>query len=1529
MISPLSPIASAFYRLPYPLRIGLAVLGLTGVIYGFSYYVRSFLYGAGYVVLVGIVAVILLLLLFRWFLRWRARRRAEGLGQALESHGSGAPEEITQASARARLDLLRKSFEQGIGKFRATGKNVYTLPWYVIVGETGSGKTEAIRHSSIGFPPSLHDPQQGVGGTINMDWWLTDRAVILDMAGRVVFEEVESASTSEWLEFLKLLRTYRRNCPLNGLFLVIPADTIITDNANQINAKAQKIAEQLHLIQRTLGVRFPVFVIITKCDRITGFREFFENITDPKLQAQMVGWSNPARLDEHFNAELIDQHLRVVWDRLRCRRLSVLRDPVHTEDPNARRTDQIDSLFAFPRSLSRTASRLQQYLTTVFAGGEWTGKPLFLRGIYFTSAVREGDPLDEELAQALDVPIESIQDNKAWERERSYFLKDVFTAKAFREQSLVTGAIHVSRQHRFRQAVVAIAGLASVLTLGLLTWYGARSLKRTIGARADYWEAAAGPANWCPATRIKGPDGGGELDYWRPVLAEHPQAPADFRWSPRPGDAAGDPQGPRAAESLDSLIQTAATPIEVPWIFWLAARRGRHDLHALQAKAQRRLVHDCVLRPALDAARRALIRYRQTGGPAQPPRPWSPRATEGLIHLVRLEGPEPDLVGLAPLFRFVLQHDQVQTDRYTQDAKLIKAALQQLSAAGTIRPADVGTGSKYARNAIDIGVEAFIGHWTGQARWTEADLGRIAAFRDALGRFRDAEKLLLEVDDQLDPAPDEDAVRRKASQWAERLANLARERARVDAQLAAFADGSILAFFDRATRPNLDAARARFDDFRKRTGIAEAIAADDAKGQPWLPLYKGIHDRLNEALRRLQGDDERAVLVEGLKTLDRDFLHEITVSEAVWKAWRTLTGADPEQPPPAAPTLRLYAARMLMYLLADAERLAGDDDIPDRGGIPQALGSLDAKIRKALDGIVYLRNRPGEQYRYRFDDAADVSSFLCTRLAQPQRTFTLLQRRLAKAPRNAEQVAADVLERARLLPPLAEPRVPLTDLRAGHFKAACHPAAVVALLTECGQADEAVQDVRDKRQVIPAHAKTLHDLWLQWHNASRDYVQGDYHRYWASDVPSFRLKPAVDWPAFQRELGQIESTRDVVGKLVQIGKAVEDALSGDVLRLVEPDTQRRFRASIAKLKANLDKYTGAPGEIHIRQCATVLDKWRALDGTAIAARTTLLALGGNETIKTACLPFTYSAPEEIVDRYWAELTIEGLRRMVPDICQEAERNLRLLARNHARFPLAMPSGDQEPLTPKGLDEARRLAATLATGQRAGLGLGATEADRLLDRLRTLGLTPGQLAWIARAQTILDAIPAGRDALKCRISITRSQPGDRATFSNTWVEIGARQGRRDVGREQTFVAGIDDLKLGDVACPGEAIELMFYRDPSDRDPDRAFTVPGPWAALLLLLGGQDAAPTRPGDPGLKIQWKQDTEPQAPPSEPSGAEPAAPRFGRGGAKPKALGANRHTVVITLPDKNNRPLMLRLGLTFERPLPRLRDWPAGLHP
>jgi hypothetical protein len=548
------------------------------------------------IVALGILILALLFGLYLLLALWVRRQRAAEMRGEIVS--TAANRGITDAAARGRLEDLRRNFAKGIEKFEAAGKDFYGLPWYVIAGEPGSGKTEAIRRSQAGFPPGLQDEFQGVGGTINMNWWFTNFAVILDTAGRLIFEEVQPGTTSEWREFLGLLKKYRFDCPINGLLLTIPVESLIRDSVEEMERKAGKIARQLDVIQRELEVRFPVFVLVTKSDLINGFREFFEDLDDPRAQQQMLGWSNPAPLDAPFRPELLDRHLRTVSDRLNRRRLGLLLDPVAIE-PGRRRADEVDRLYEFPHNLNALAPRLRRYLEILFVAGEWTSRPPFLRGIYFTSSMREGSALDEELARVIGVPVDQLPAGRAWERDHTYFLRDLFLDKVFREDGLVTRATNTDRLLLKRKLLFFGSGAVALLLLLVFGLVGYRSLQGSVLTQRSFWDRAR--EGWT-----------GEI--WQPIVIPDPAGTALFKYV---GDQ---PVGPGLTEETraefhhekltltefhEALRELASEPLDIPWIFRPFTFTGM-DPDRGRLRAQRVLFENSVIKPLLDATRQKM-----------------------------------------------------------------------------------------------------------------------------------------------------------------------------------------------------------------------------------------------------------------------------------------------------------------------------------------------------------------------------------------------------------------------------------------------------------------------------------------------------------------------------------------------------------------------------------------------------------------------------------------------------------------------------------------------------------------------------------------------------------------------------------------------------------------------------------------------------------------------------------------------------------------------------------------------------------
>ena len=111
--------------------------------------------------------------------------------------------------------VLKQKMEDALASLKRTGKSnaraLYDLPWYLIIGPPGAGKTTALVNSGLKFPLAGDNAAmavQGVGGTRYCDWWFTDEAVLIDTAGRYTTQDSDAkADRSSWLAFLDMLRT--------------------------------------------------------------------------------------------------------------------------------------------------------------------------------------------------------------------------------------------------------------------------------------------------------------------------------------------------------------------------------------------------------------------------------------------------------------------------------------------------------------------------------------------------------------------------------------------------------------------------------------------------------------------------------------------------------------------------------------------------------------------------------------------------------------------------------------------------------------------------------------------------------------------------------------------------------------------------------------------------------------------------------------------------------------------------------------------------------------------------------------------------------------------------------------------------------------------------------------------------------------------------------------------------------------------------------------------------------------------------
>jgi type VI secretion system protein ImpL len=174
----------------------------------------------------------------------------------------------------------------------------FTLPWYLLIGPGQSGRPLycAVARS---FPPFERPSISDDVPTQNCDWWFFNTAIVLDTAGSYALPAKGERDSTQWFRFLQLLRYYRELLPINGLLLAVGADMLATTREEDLRLAAGGCGNA-SMRPSELGVDFPIYILITRCDLIEGFTEFFGCLPE-SVQKQAFGYMRRPGLERINN----------------------------------------------------------------------------------------------------------------------------------------------------------------------------------------------------------------------------------------------------------------------------------------------------------------------------------------------------------------------------------------------------------------------------------------------------------------------------------------------------------------------------------------------------------------------------------------------------------------------------------------------------------------------------------------------------------------------------------------------------------------------------------------------------------------------------------------------------------------------------------------------------------------------------------------------------------------------------------------------------------------------------------------------------------------------------------------------------------------------------------------------------------------------------------------------------------------------------------------------------------------------------
>ena len=427
-----------------------------------------------------IVVVLLVWIAIEAFVLWRIGRRSkqlvDGLMQDNENEKQTREESSELAGRFNQAMVALKSAKFG----NASGKAaLYHLPWYMFIGAPGSGKTTALERSGLRFPLAQPGATKvelsGIGGTRNCDWWFTDQAVLIDTAGRYTTQDSNvTVDASAWRTFLALLKRFRPRQPINGIIVTLSIGDLLTYTSVERLRYAQTIRQRIDELQSELGLEFPVYVMVTKVDLVSGFSEFFATF-DADQRAQVWGITFDVDLQTR-----VAEDAKAAFDVQFPTIVGKLNDLLFQRLQEERDSERRAVMYPFPQQFATFGPMIGEFLDTAFSPSQLQSRPM-VRGIYFTSATQEGSPIDRllsTLSRSLSLSSRSVRSQPTLGASKSFFVNRLLTDLVFPEAALA--GFNERRRTMLRRwalGLIVVSGVLSVAYIAAMTvsWFGNRA----------------------------------------------------------------------------------------------------------------------------------------------------------------------------------------------------------------------------------------------------------------------------------------------------------------------------------------------------------------------------------------------------------------------------------------------------------------------------------------------------------------------------------------------------------------------------------------------------------------------------------------------------------------------------------------------------------------------------------------------------------------------------------------------------------------------------------------------------------------------------------------------------------------------------------------------------------------------------------------------------------------------------------------------------------------------------------------------
>lgn len=397
--------------------------------------------------------------------RVRAERNIEDLlwqevDRSQNSMAGTNDKQILRNGLTHAISLIHQSRSAGGGGASA----LHELPWYLVLGSPGAGKTSLLNRSGLSVSKAASSSGSETGDAQQCDWYFSPDAVLIDTASRYLKDDQAS---NDFSDFLRLLTKHRRKPAINGVVLVVSVPEILSATNEARGVLAEHLAARIAQYANSLGASPPIYLVLSKCDQLSGFAAAFSGL-DLSERQQPLGMTFASRDISQLGARKLFEE-----------KFAGLTGSVHQHVDSlivSRGGVADDQLMQFPHDFAELSGSLISFFVRLEQATQ-ARFPSALRGVYFTSAVQTRNPLPPLNTAALAERFALLPDETQVEEvseeipisTNGYFINDLFKKIIFPDLNLSLTYSHANRRRSWTPILI---GVAAALGLGFVGWSG-------------------------------------------------------------------------------------------------------------------------------------------------------------------------------------------------------------------------------------------------------------------------------------------------------------------------------------------------------------------------------------------------------------------------------------------------------------------------------------------------------------------------------------------------------------------------------------------------------------------------------------------------------------------------------------------------------------------------------------------------------------------------------------------------------------------------------------------------------------------------------------------------------------------------------------------------------------------------------------------------------------------------------------------------------------------------------------------------